>query len=204
MTIRTIGNHCNSTRNTTTKSTVFCFLDNLHQVNLLFEMNAQKANDKLKKKKKEQKIERICKSTICFHEYNLSSPSSYLGCSYLIYITLAIKLNKIKMISFTFDPLSFHNNQEPFKTMASQLELEPPSRTRQVLNKLHKIQKTKPCSSNPFLLKTKFKVPIVCPGHSRPLTEVHYTDTEDGTFLISGCHDKMPMLRDGEWGYKEP
>jgi serine-threonine kinase receptor-associated protein len=45
------------------------------------------------------------------------------------------------------------------------------------------------------------QVPIVCPGHTRPLTEVFYSPiTLDGSFLISGCHDKMPMLRRGDNG----
>ena len=45
------------------------------------------------------------------------------------------------------------------------------------------------------------QVPIVCPGHTRPLTEVYYSsNTSDGCFLISGCHDKMPMLRRGDNG----
>lgn len=45
------------------------------------------------------------------------------------------------------------------------------------------------------------QVPIVCPGHTRPLTEVSYSPhTNDGCFLISGCHDKMPMERRGDNG----
>jgi serine-threonine kinase receptor-associated protein len=43
-------------------------------------------------------------------------------------------------------------------------------------------------------------VPIVCPGHSRPLAELHYRNTSDGLFLISACLDKMPMLRNGVTG----
>ena len=45
------------------------------------------------------------------------------------------------------------------------------------------------------------QIPIVCPGHSRPLAELQYsTVTSDGVFLISACLDKQPMLRRGESG----
>eukprot|EP00750_Incisomonas_marina_P003421 INCI1311.1.p1 GENE.INCI1311.1~~INCI1311.1.p1 ORF type:complete len:401 (+),score=62.45 INCI1311.1:349-1551(+) len=45
------------------------------------------------------------------------------------------------------------------------------------------------------------QVPIVCPGHSRPIAEVSYSPvTQDGSFLISACHDKQPMLREGKSG----
>lgn len=50
------------------------------------------------------------------------------------------------------------------------------------------------------------QIPIVCPGHTRPLAELQfcavYDKDESRTFLVSACHDKMPMLRDaatGDW-----
>lgn len=62
------------------------------------------------------------------------------------------------------------------------------------------------------------QIPIVCPGHTRPLAELQFCtieeppgdDDNDGgehqprrrTLLVSACHDKMPMLRDastGDW-----
>ena len=53
------------------------------------------------------------------------------------------------------------------------------------------------------------QIPIVCPGHTRPLAEVQFLSIPDDnndvdesirTFLVSACHDKMPMLRDGTTG----
>jgi serine-threonine kinase receptor-associated protein len=47
------------------------------------------------------------------------------------------------------------------------------------------------------------QIPIVCPGHSRPLAEVQYSSfvaSEGCCFLISACHDKLPMLRRGDSG----
>lgn len=57
------------------------------------------------------------------------------------------------------------------------------------------------------------QIPIVCPGHTRPLAELQFcsiqskdnTDNDEPTtrtFLVSACHDKLPMLRDantGDW-----
>jgi len=51
--------------------------------------------------------------------------------------------------------------------------------------------------------KTKGRqIPIVCPGHTRPLAELQYCHIkeENRTFLVSACHDKMPMVRDGNSG----
>jgi len=51
------------------------------------------------------------------------------------------------------------------------------------------------------------QIPIVCPGHTRPLAELQFCsirsanpDEESRTFLVSACHDKRPMLRDGKSG----
>ena len=45
------------------------------------------------------------------------------------------------------------------------------------------------------------QVPIVCPGHTRPLSELQFTfHPSDGLFLMSACHDKAPMLRRGSTG----
>lgn len=52
------------------------------------------------------------------------------------------------------------------------------------------------------------QIPIVCPGHTRPLAELQFCTIteppidEHRTLLISACHDKLPMLRDagtGDW-----
>ncbi|KAL7484470.1 hypothetical protein ACHAW6_010110, partial [Cyclotella cf. meneghiniana] len=50
------------------------------------------------------------------------------------------------------------------------------------------------------------QIPIVCPGHTRPLAELQFCsvkeEDETRTFLVSACHDKMPMMRDavtGDW-----
>jgi len=50
--------------------------------------------------------------------------------------------------------------------------------------------------------KEKRQIPIVCPGHTRPLAEVQFTNVkeENRIFLVSACHDKLPMLRDGVTG----
>eukprot|EP01082_Thalassiosira_pseudonana_P009975 g8957.t1 g8957 contig34:513981-515053(+) len=52
------------------------------------------------------------------------------------------------------------------------------------------------------------QIPIVCPGHTRPLAELQFCsvndnpngDDEPRTFLVSACHDKCPMVRDAESG----
>ena len=48
------------------------------------------------------------------------------------------------------------------------------------------------------------QIPIVCPGHTRPLTSLTFltpaSAASEGPFLISSSHDKTPMLRDGKSG----
>lgn len=52
---------------------------------------------------------------------------------------------------------------------------------------------------------TPRQIPIVCPGHTRPLAEVSFLcppDEPNCTLLVSACHDKQPMIRDavsGDW-----
>ena len=42
---------------------------------------------------------------------------------------------------------------------------------------------------------------IICPGHSRPVASIEFSrETDDGLFLISGCHDKTAMIRNGDTG----
>lgn len=47
------------------------------------------------------------------------------------------------------------------------------------------------------------QIPIVCPGHTRPLAELQFTSLSPGeSYLLSACHDKTPMLRNatsGDW-----
>ena len=46
------------------------------------------------------------------------------------------------------------------------------------------------------------QIPIVCPGHTRPLAELQYLSipAENRMLLLSACHDKLPMLRSGKSG----
>lgn len=48
------------------------------------------------------------------------------------------------------------------------------------------------------------QIPIVCPGHTRPLAELQYVclseESATATYLLSACHDKMPMIRNGGTG----
>ena len=43
--------------------------------------------------------------------------------------------------------------------------------------------------------------PIICLGHSKPVSYLHYTSTtDDGYFLMSSCLDGKPMVREGKTG----
>mmetsp|Transcript_20149 Transcript_20149/g.25978 ORF Transcript_20149/g.25978 Transcript_20149/m.25978 type:complete len:333 (-) Transcript_20149:42-1040(-) len=55
---------------------------------------------------------------------------------------------------------------------------------------------------NADIAKPAKQIPIVCPGHTRPLAEVQFCHVaeEDRTFLVSACHDRLPMVRDGTTG----
>ncbi|GMH47071.1 hypothetical protein TrVE_jg167 [Triparma verrucosa] len=45
------------------------------------------------------------------------------------------------------------------------------------------------------------QIPIVCPGHTRPLAELQFLPhPSTGPLLISACHDRTPMLRSGSTG----
>mmetsp|Transcript_13268 Transcript_13268/g.18498 ORF Transcript_13268/g.18498 Transcript_13268/m.18498 type:complete len:348 (+) Transcript_13268:174-1217(+) len=49
------------------------------------------------------------------------------------------------------------------------------------------------------------QIPIVCPGHTRPLAELQFCAIQEDsqkmrTLLVSACHDKLPMVRDGITG----
>lgn len=44
------------------------------------------------------------------------------------------------------------------------------------------------------------QIPIVCPGHTRPLAELQFISMPDEnnptrTLLLSACHDRFPMVR---------
>ena len=48
--------------------------------------------------------------------------------------------------------------------------------------------------------KNRRIVPVVCPGHNRPIVEVHFADPKDGLFHIAASLDSKAMLRSGETG----
>eukprot|EP00111_Clytia_hemisphaerica_P019906 TCONS_00058707-protein len=49
---------------------------------------------------------------------------------------------------------------------------------------------------------TSKQIPLTCPGHTRPVVDLAFSDSEndEAYFLISGCKDGKPMLRHGETG----
>jgi len=45
------------------------------------------------------------------------------------------------------------------------------------------------------------QIPLTCSGHTRPVVHLDFSDiTDSGYFLISGCKDGNPMLRQGDTG----
>ncbi|EGC29100.1 WD40 repeat-containing protein [Dictyostelium purpureum] len=45
------------------------------------------------------------------------------------------------------------------------------------------------------------KQPMICSGHSRPVTDIAFSnESSEGTFIVSACLDGKPMLRDGITG----
>lgn len=49
------------------------------------------------------------------------------------------------------------------------------------------------------------QIPIVCPGHTRPLADIQFCQVQEPdesyrTLLVSACHDRTPMVRDGITG----
>jgi len=49
--------------------------------------------------------------------------------------------------------------------------------------------------------RARIEGPIICPGHSRPVPDLAYSQvTDDGFFLISSCLDGKAMLREGQTG----
>lgn len=45
------------------------------------------------------------------------------------------------------------------------------------------------------------KGPIICPGHTRPIPDLQYSEeTEDGYFIVSSCLDGKPIIREGLTG----
>ena len=47
-----------------------------------------------------------------------------------------------------------------------------------------------------------FSYPCVCPGHTKAVVEIDYSNpaVEDGSFFLSACLDKLPMLRSADSG----
>lgn len=63
-------------------------------------------------------------------------------------------------------------------------------------------QQLKNSTSSTNTNPTSRQIPIVCPGHTRPLAELQfcYVPEENRTLLVSACHDRLPMMRDGVTG----
>jgi hypothetical protein len=94
--------------------------------------------------------------------------------------------------------LTTHICSPLLSSLSIKTERSAPCTSRTTLSERHKY--------NPFqrLMSSQAKaVPLVAPGHTRPVTHLSFsTLLDDGTYLlVSSCKDGKPMLREwtGDW-----